>query len=103
MDNIDDLTPEQEAAMLEFWNKDPNNPPPLSDLASHVFGRECDGRSKEARAIKKALSRHNLKAKAKSEYQPIAITLDEAHKEYITNNAARSEERRVGKEGKSSK
>lgn len=86
MDDIE-LTADQEKAVLEFWNRTPNEPPALKDITKHVFGTELDGRSQEGRAIKKALSKHSLRARVTSEYQKNQIELSEAHKKYIENNA----------------
>jgi hypothetical protein len=84
---MEELTETQEKLMLEFWNKTPNEPPSITAIGQQIFGFEIDGRSKEGRAIKKALARHSLKPKA-LEYVPVAIELSEAHQLYITNNAA---------------
>lgn len=82
------ITPEQDKAIVEYWNRTPNNPPFLKDIVTHVFGRECDNRSKEARAIKHALAQHGFKARMPSELPPKFIELSEAHKTYIANNAS---------------
>ncbi len=87
MDEIE-LTPDQEKAMLEFWNRTPNAPPSLKEITRHIFNGDFDGRSKEGRAIKKALSKHQLRAKASSDPSSIVIELSDAHKDYIVNNAA---------------
>jgi hypothetical protein len=84
-----ELTPEQEKIMLDTWNATPASPPSLAALSKAVFGVELDGRTKEVRAIKKCLARHNLKSKAATVYEPVgAIELTDEQKEYITNNAA---------------
>lgn len=83
------LTPEQITSMLEFWNRTPNEPPALKDIVKHVFGREdLDGRTKEAKGIKKALAERSLRATVTSEYEKNVIGLSEEQKTYIVNNAA---------------
>jgi hypothetical protein len=82
------LTDAQEQMMLDFWNKTPSQPPSISEIGKQIFGHEVDGRSKEGRAIKRALAKHSLRAKPTSEYVPSAIELSEAHQSYIKNNAA---------------
>jgi hypothetical protein len=86
------LTEAQEKIMVDTWNQDPSNPPELSALTATVFGSPTplDGRTKEARAVKKALLKHNLrgvKTTADYEAKTDKIELSEAHKLYITNNA----------------
>jgi hypothetical protein len=88
--NMEDfeLTLDQEKSVLETWNRTPSNPPSLKALSLAVFGIEYDGRSKEVRAIKTCLAKHNLKARAATTYKPVGeIELSDAHKQYITNNA----------------
>jgi hypothetical protein len=81
-----ELTPAQEQQMLELWNKDPNNPPRLKQITQALFGHECDGRHNEGKAVKKALSKHNLRARVADDPERV-IELSEAHKLYILNNA----------------
>lgn len=77
----------QEKQLLELWNKNPNNPPSLKELTQTMFGHECDGRSAEGRAIRKALAKHNIRAKSSFDPDRPPIELSEAHKIYIANNA----------------
>lgn len=80
------LTEAQEKQIIDLWNVNPNNPPSLKELTQTLFGKDFDGRSAEARAIKKVLATRNLKAKTTgSPLRP--IELSEAHKAYIRNNA----------------
>lgn len=85
-----ELTPEQEKLMMDLWNKTPNSPPGLKEITKEIFGGEFDGRSAQGRAIKKALTKYNLKAKATSDYIPktAEIELTEEHKQFIINNVA---------------
>ena len=78
----------QEKKILEVWNRTPDNPPGLKELTKEIFGGEFDGRSEQGRAIKAALAKFNLKAKATSDYFPKTsnIQLSEEHKNYIINN-----------------
>lgn len=80
------LNDTQEKQLLELWNATPASPPGLKELTQNLFGHECDGRSAEGRAIKKALAKHNLRAKSTGDCER-EIELSEAHKLYITNNA----------------
>lgn len=80
-----DLSLVQEQQLLDLWNKDPNRPPSLKQLTQTLFGHECDGRSNEGRAIKKALSKHKLRAKTAGEPER-TIELSEVHKIFIVNN-----------------
>ena len=83
------LTTDQEQKMLVFWNLTPSDPPSLKEITIHIFGQDLDGRTKEGKAIKKALSAHNLRARVTTTYQPVeGVELSEAHKLYIQNNAA---------------
>lgn len=83
------LTAEQEKLMVDSWNESPNTPPELKSLTSLVFNKDCDNRSKEARAVKMALAKHNLRGVIVS---PVfdkvkKIELTETQKVYISNNA----------------
>jgi hypothetical protein len=80
------LTPEQEKKMLDLWNATPAHPPGLKELTKAVFGGEFDGRSREGRALKVALSKHSLKAKSTS-YEARPYTLSEVEKNFIVSNA----------------
>lgn len=84
------LTVEQEKQILDFWNRTPDNPPGLKELTQEVFGGEFDGRSEQGRAIKAALAKFSLKARATSDYVPKTpeIKLTEEQKTLIVNNAA---------------
>lgn len=82
------LTPDQEQKIISTWNNTPENPPSLKVLTELIFGEGFDGRSFQARAIKKFLSTRNLKAKTTTEYESKTekIELSDAHKQYIQNN-----------------
>jgi hypothetical protein len=80
MDKIE-LSPEQQQAVVDFWNKTPNNPPSIKDIVSHVFGTEYDLRSPEWKAIMSFLAVRGLKKKEKQ-----AIELNENHQKYIQNH-----------------
>jgi len=82
------LTAEQEQNLLNLWNSTPDNPPGLKELTMSIFGQECDGRSKEGKAIKKALSKHNIRARPQGEREDKEITLTDEQKLYIANNSA---------------
>ena len=81
-------TAEHEQKMMDFWNSRPNNPPSLKELTVHIFGDGYDGRSIEAKALQRALARHNIKARTLTDYVPKTpqIELSLAHKQYIENN-----------------
>ena len=80
------LTDVQEKQILDSWNQSPGSPPGLKELTQLIFGHECDGRSEEGRAVKKALSKHHLRARATSDPGK-NVELSDAHKLYITNNS----------------
>jgi hypothetical protein len=84
------LTPEQDQKLLDTWNANPLEPPALKELVVAIFGEGFDGRSMQARAVKKALSQHNLKARTTADYQKGTdeIELSEVHKQYIQGNLA---------------
>lgn len=84
------LTEEQEKLILDLWNRTPSNPPGLKELTKEVFGGEYDGRSEQGRAIKFALSKFNLRAKATSDSvtKTAEIQLDDTQKLFIANNAS---------------
>lgn len=85
--NIPDLTAQQEQQMLAMWNATPNAPPDLKAITQALFpGQDCDGRSVQARAVKRALAKHKLKVKTTGSNER-DIELSEAHKLFITNNA----------------
>src|SRR5579859_6175864 len=82
------LSPEQEQKILDLWNANPTLPPSLKELTVSLFGSEKDGRTSEAKAIKKCLATRNLKAKT-TEFigtKLQEIELSEAHKKYIETN-----------------
>lgn len=79
------LTDIQEKQLLDLWNATPDSPPELKALTQSIFGHECDGRSAEGRAVKKALAKHNIRARTTFDPER-PIELSEAHKIYITNN-----------------
>lgn len=84
---IPNLTPQQEAQMLALWNATPNSPPDLKTLTQALFpDKQCDGRSVEATAVKRALAKHKIKVKTTKDNER-DIELTEAHKLFITNNA----------------
>ena len=82
------LTTEQGQIVIDLWNSRSSNPPSLKELVVAVFGEGFDGRSLEARAVKKFLAQKNLRARTSAEYQSKSdeIELNELHKQYITNN-----------------
>lgn len=80
------LTEAQEQQILDLWNETPDSPPGIKELTQTLFGHECDGRSLEGVAIKKALAKHKLRAKTTKDPER-DIVLTEDHKTYITNNA----------------
>lgn len=90
MENELNLTPEQEKLLLDAWNKTPDNPPSFPELSKAVFGQEYDGRTVQGRAIKKCLSRHNLRAKVTTTYETKTdkIELTDDQRLYIKNNAS---------------
>ena len=54
------LTPEQEKLLLDFWNKDPANPPSIKALTQElaktmpdIEGKNLDGRGPLGKAVKK--------------------------------------------------
>lgn len=85
-----ELTPEQEKQVMDFWNENPNSPPSLKEITTKLFGGDFDGRSAQGRAVKKTLSKYNLRAKAASDYFPktAEIVLTEEQKQFIINNVA---------------
>lgn len=84
------LTVEQEKKVLDFWNRTPDNPPGLKEITKEVFGGDFDGRSEEGRAVKAALAKFNLRARATSDYSPKTadVQLTDEQKTLIVNNAA---------------
>ena len=89
--HIEDLAQrveEQEDQILEAWNKDANNPPPLLELIKLVFpDKNVDGRSREGRMVKAFLSSHDLKARGAHEYQhKEIIELTQEQVEFIHNH-----------------
>jgi hypothetical protein len=82
------LTVEQEKQILDFWNRTPDNPPGLKDITKEIFGGDFDGRSEQGRAIKVALAKFNLRAKATSDptSKTADIVLKDDQKQFITNN-----------------
>lgn len=81
-----ELNAAQEKQLLDLWNATPNNPPSLKQLAQAIFGADLDGRSLEGKAIKKALSKNNLKARTTGDPDRSGIELSEGHKAYIATN-----------------
>lgn len=79
-----DLTAVQEQSMLDLWNSNPSQPPSIKEILKHLHGKEMDGRSPEARAVRVALSKHELKARVDG---AVKIELNESHKKFIQNNA----------------
>lgn len=80
------LTEQQETKLFQLWDADPNNPPRLKVLTQALFGKDCDGRSVEGRAIKMALTSRNLRVKTTKDKQREFI-LTEDQKTYIQNNS----------------
>jgi hypothetical protein len=86
MEEIFALNEEQQKIILDMWKANPNNPPFLRDLSKAVFGKECDGRSKEGKLIKEFLATQNLISKPQApEVIPDIVLLD-TQKEFIVNN-----------------
>ena len=88
------LSPEQQALILEEWNRrdvnHPDGPPSLNELIKIAFPdtENADGRTKEGRIVKEFLSSRNMAARSLHDYVPKGkIELTEEHKEYIANNA----------------
>jgi hypothetical protein len=82
------LTQEQESSIVAFWNSRANSPPSLKEIVDHLFPNEnLDGRSKEARAIKKSLAKRNIKAKTTSVYEKTTPELTKEQKTYVENHA----------------
>lgn len=82
------LSIEQEKQILAFWNRTPDNPPGLKELTKEIFGGEFDGRSEQGRAIKAALSKFNLRAKATSDptSKTAEIQLNDDQKLFVANS-----------------
>lgn len=80
------LTEQQEAKLFQLWDADPQNPPRLKVLTQALFGKDCDGRSVEGRAIKIALTSRNLRVKTTKDKQREFI-LTEEQKTLIQNNS----------------
>jgi hypothetical protein len=81
MDKIE-LSPEQQQAVVDFWNKTPSNPPSIKDIVAHVFGTEYDLRSPEWKAVMAFLAARGLKRQRDKE----KIELNENHQKYIQNH-----------------
>ena len=85
------LTPEQEKQVLDFWNRDPAHSLGIKELTKAIFPEgDHDGRSIFGRAIKKTLSKLNLRARATSDYESktAVIQLSDEQKSFITNNVS---------------
>jgi hypothetical protein len=85
------LTPEQEKQILDFWNRDPANPPGIKELTKAIFPEgNFDGRSAQGRSIKQTLSKLNLRARATSDYssKTAIIQLTDEQKAFVTNNVS---------------
>lgn len=82
------LSPVQEQRILDLWNEDLLAPPSLKEIVVALFGEGHDGRSLEARAIKKFLASRNIQAQTTKLPPTEKIELSEAHKEYIKNNVS---------------
>ena len=87
------LNEDQQLAILEEWNKRPDDPPYVKELIALVFPDipedMKDGRSKYGRAVKKFLAEKSLKAKVTNKYYPKEkVELNEDQKEFITNNCS---------------
>lgn len=83
------LTFEQEQKALDAWNN--LNMTGVMEITQFVFdNKELDGRSKEARAIKKFLSTRDIKTKSTSDpyVRKEAIVLKDEQKEFIKTQAA---------------
>jgi hypothetical protein len=80
-----ELTPDEEKIMLDLWNASPESPPGLKELTIKIFGKDLDGRTNEGRAVKKALSKHKLRAKTTGD-PARDLELTDEHKAFITTN-----------------
>jgi hypothetical protein len=86
---IQELTQEQEKAIINLWDNHPNDPPSLLELVKIAFPNveNADGRSKEGKAVKAFLAVQDLKARGSHQYKPkglLELTVD--REEFITNN-----------------
>jgi hypothetical protein len=79
------LTQDQEKKLLELWNADPSRPPGQKELTQALFGQDCDGRSAEGIAVRKALAKHNIRPRTTGDPQK-TIILNEDQKKFIDNN-----------------
>ena len=91
------LTPEQEKLLLDFWNKDPANPPSIKALTQELVktipelvGTIQDGRTPLGRAVKKSLARFNIKPQTADEYSKKTdkIILTDEQQQLIVNNVS---------------
>jgi hypothetical protein len=82
------LTQDQEEIILHAWNVDKVET--IKELTQRVFGGDYDGRTNEARAIKRFLASRQLKARGTHEYGPKkkdSFALSVTQTEFIRNHA----------------
>lgn len=81
------LTTEQEEIILHAWNVDKIDS--LKEIVQRVFGSDFDGRTNEAKAIKKFLATRQLKARPSQ--IPVTkmskIVFDDTQQEFIKNHS----------------
>lgn len=83
------LNPEQEVAIITFWNSRPERPPSLKEITDHIFvGQDLDGRSKEGMAIKDFLGSRQIIPKTLTTYESktASIEITDEQKAFISNN-----------------
>jgi len=83
-----ELTEEQKAAVLAFWeSKSDEDKPSMTEATIHIFGPDFDGRSRQGRAVKRYLSGLAIKLRPAQDRQAKEkIVLTPEQKEYILNN-----------------
>jgi hypothetical protein len=83
-----ELTPEQEQKLLDWWNNSPKDSQLLlRDAVVAVFGPGFDGRSWQAKLVKKSLASRQIKAQSTfTGRREINLELSSEQKEFITNN-----------------
>ena len=87
--NLPELTDDQKKAVLEKWESQPDNPPPLLELISVAYPDrpEIDGRTREGRAVKTFLASKQIKARPANQYRAKReIVLTDEQQEFIANN-----------------
>lgn len=86
-----ELTEQQKQAILDFWNKTPNDPPSLKDICIAVYGKDVDTRSKEGREVRAFLADRSLRPRLAQDYKfKELVELTPEQKEYIKKHAKTS-------------